>query len=197
VSGAVLDDVFHAFSHSRAIGEAGVKLVGESVRFYVDQALVKAPMTFENASGVTAWHVDSSGRESSPFANPNHQILVWLALNDVPPERGMMRFVSPQDITDEVWKIVRENELLESYTILEERGILSPPLHLQPGDATVHSGATLHSAPENTTDEMRWAYNVSMFPARSTWTGAVSWPNDGTEMEIGKTFPDFRFPVLA
>jgi ectoine hydroxylase-related dioxygenase (phytanoyl-CoA dioxygenase family) len=196
-TGAVLDDAFHGFSHSPEMGQAGAKLWGESVRFWADQALVKTPASFADGSSETAWHVDISGVARSPFADPNAQFLIWLALNDVPRERGAMRFVSPQDITDEVWETVRSKPLLETYEIFEQQGILSPPLDLKAGDATVHNGATLHSAPLNTTDEIRWIYNAIMFPARSTWTGEVFWPNEGTEMQVGETFPDFRFPVLA
>ena len=85
----------------------------------------------------------------------------------------------------------------EYYSNLLGKYPLSDPITLGPGDATVHNGATLHSAPKNTTDEIRWIYNAVMFPARATWTGEVFWPNEGTEMQVGETFPDFRFPVLA
>jgi ectoine hydroxylase-related dioxygenase (phytanoyl-CoA dioxygenase family) len=205
-TGEVLDEAFHAFSHSHAMGEAAAKLCGEPVRFLIDQALVKAPVSFDNASGETAWHVDISGRDDTPFENPNKQVLLWLALNDVPAERGAMRFVAPRNITEEVWRVVRENTLLDSYATLEQQGLISPPLNFKAGDATVHSGATLHSAPANMTDEARWVFNQSMFPARATWTGAgsglaipdvVQDPKTGTRLEAGKGFPDFRFALLA
>jgi ectoine hydroxylase-related dioxygenase (phytanoyl-CoA dioxygenase family) len=205
-TGEVLDETFNAFSHSAAMGRVASKLCGEPVRYLIDQALVKTPVSFENGSGETAWHVDLSGRGETPFQNPNTQVLVWLALNEVPAARGSMRFVGPTNIDDEVWQIVKENSLQESYKLLEERGVLSPPLDFQPGDATVHSGATLHSAPLNTTDEARWVYNLSMFPAQSEWTGHVSGlgvpervedPTGLEKLEVGKVFPDFRFPVLV
>jgi len=205
-TGEVLDDTFNAFSHSAAIGRVAAKLCGEPVRYLIDQALVKAPAAAENGSGETAWHVDLSGRGETPFQNPNTQVLVWLALNEVPAARGSMRFVGPNDQNDEVWEIVKGKSLQETYKIFEERGILSPPLDFQPGDATVHSGATLHSAPLNTTDEARWVYNLSMFPARTEWTGQTSGlgvpevvedPKGLEKLEAGKVFPDFRFPVLV
>lgn len=197
VSGSVLDEHFYAFSHSTTMGQLGEKLIGEPVRFWADQAMVKTPVSFEGGSGETAWHVDIAGAAGTPFAEPNFQFLVWLALNEIPPERGSMRFVSSQDIDETVWQIARENTVADAIPLLEARGVLSPPVHLRPGDATVHSGATLHGALANSTDEPRWVYNTVMFPARCTWTGEVFWPNEGTEMKVGETFPDFRFPVLA
>jgi hypothetical protein len=197
VSGDVLDEDFNAFSHSEAMGRAGAKLCGEPVRFWVDQAMVKTPVAGDAGSGETTWHVDISGFDTTPFGPPSQQVLVWIALNDIPADRGAMRFVAPKDIDDEVNRIIKELPILESYAALEELGVISEPLDLKAGDATVHSGGTLHSAPPNTTSEPRWVYNSIMVPARSTYTGNVFWPNEGIEMAKGELFPDHRFPVLA
>jgi ectoine hydroxylase-related dioxygenase (phytanoyl-CoA dioxygenase family) len=195
-TGEPVDQFFYKFSHSPEMGQVGAKLCGEPVRFLVDQVLVKPPSSDVPGAGETAWHVDFSGQPNSPFTDPNFEFLIFLALNDIPPERSTMRFIGPQDISAEVWKIASQSPLTESYAKLDQLNILSPPIHLRPGDATVHSGTTMQSTPKNTTDEPRWIYNTVQFPARCKWTGEHFWPVEGAELVVGGTFPDHRFPVL-
>jgi len=49
---------------------------------------------------------------------------------------------------------------------------ISPPLHLRPGDATIHDLSLVHSAPENATDDVRWVYAIAVFPADALYTVA-------------------------
>ena len=69
---------------------------------------------------------------------------------------------------------------------------------MRPGDATIHGSRTLHSALPNSTQDARWVYTCSLFPADATYTGNPWWPIVGVKgVEVGKLFPDHRFPVLA
>jgi hypothetical protein len=195
-SGAVRDELFHSISHSHQLGAIGSSLLGESVRFWVDQSLVKMPHGVAGSSE-TSWHADTGARDDTPF-RPARQVNVWIALSEVTPEHGAMRFIPPRYVTDEIHAICSDTPVEETYGQLEELGVLSPPLHLMPGDATVHGASTFHSAPPNRTATPRWAYFVSMFPADAVYTGHPVWPMVGVpDVLEGERFPDARFPVLA
>jgi Phytanoyl-CoA dioxygenase (PhyH) len=195
-SGESVDDLFYNFSHSPEMGAAGAALLGGPVRYWIDQSLVKMPAGV-NGSGETMWHSDIGGVDSSPFSL-GKQVQVWMALVDVTPELGSLRFVAPKDTTDEVRALIKELGVEGSYPELERRGILSPALTMKAGDATIHGSATIHSAPPNKTDRIRWAYITSMFPAQTTFTGKHFWPSEGVDGVVeGQEFPDHRYPVLA
>jgi hypothetical protein len=195
-TGVVRDNLFHSFSHSPSLGRVGKALLGSEARFWVDQALVKQPQG-RDGSGATDWHIDIGDRDDSPFV-PGHQVNIWIALAEVTPEHGAMRFVAPKDLTDDVKQLVAGRPVEETFADLEQRGILSPPLHLRPGDATVHGGGTFHAAPANLTDTPRWAYFVSLFPKGARYSGNPFWPMVGVEnVQVGEEFPDHRFPVLV
>jgi hypothetical protein len=200
-TGEKREDVFYEFSHSAGIGRLGAKLAGKPVRYWVDQALVKRPSGWTGGgAGATPWHADVGAWDTSPFDPAHGQMQLWIALKPVPPARGSMRFVSPKNVDEEFLRIVEESEKdpARTYDALERKGILSPPLDIETGDATIHASATWHSAPVNTTDEPRWVYIVSMFPADARYSGKPFWPMEGVAgVEQGQAFPDHRFPVLA
>lgn len=119
---------------------------------------------------------------------------LWLALDEVTPEMGAMRFLSGVHRegplgnvrSPELRELLAEGELgrakfaeLDESTRrrLSERGVLdyypkltdlyewSPPFHYEPGDATVHHGWMVHGGPDNTTDRPRWAYILEYMPS--------------------------------
>jgi hypothetical protein len=213
-TGEIEDQIFFAFSHSPEMGDLGERLLGGPVRYWIDESFVKMPAGTDG-SAHTAWHVDAGGQDAhslfkttgSPFDPPNSQIMVWIALNEVPAERGSMRFVARKDQDPEVKAIVDGMEILDSYRALERRGVISPPLNLRPGDATAHRGA-LHSSPPNATDVPRWGYIVSLFRADARYATHDDWELDGVRhsrwefdgvegLEVGQTFPSARFRELA
>jgi hypothetical protein len=207
-TGKVADEVFYNLCHSSGVGAAAEALMGTPMRYWVDEALVKMPVGV-NGSGETRWHTDVGSLDNSPF-NPARQLQVWIALTEITPELGALRFVSPQDATEEVVKILKnkgasenwraeESHYVEdSYKELDALGVLSPAETMKAGDATVHSGATWHSAPPNRTDRIRWVYVLSLFPADTRFSGMHVWPSENVEgVREGETFPDSRYPVLA
>jgi hypothetical protein len=199
-SGDCVDELFYGFSHSPELGRVGAKLGGGPVRYWVDGALVKMPVASDTGSDPTHWHSDVGAVDRSPFDPPHGQMQLWVALAEVTPERGMMRFVAPKDLDDEVRELTAEHaaDPVASYAQLEAKGVLSPPLTMRPGDATVHASATMHSAPTNTSDAPRWAYMCSLFPASAVFSGNQHWALQGVEsVETGRAFPERRFPVLT
>ena len=111
---------------------------------------------------VTAAHQDYPATEFDRCGFVNF----WIALDEVPPERGSMRFYSGSHRAGPLGlRHVMEGgnepiDLLETYPKLPQKYPLSPPLHLKPGDATAHGMLTVHSAPANTTDATRSAYRA-------------------------------------
>jgi hypothetical protein len=195
-TGETADELFYSFSHSPELGAVGAALLGGPVRYWIDQSLVKMPAG-SDGSGETMWHSDIGGVATSPF-DPPVQVQLWIALTDITPELGSLRFIPPKDTDDDVRALIKERGVEGSYAELEARGILSPQLRMKAGDATVHGSSTLHSAPPNKTNRVRWAYIVSVFPAQTKFTGNPFWPCEGVEgVTKGEPFPDHRYPVLA
>jgi hypothetical protein len=191
-TGEVVEPLFHEFSQSPEMGHLGQALLRHPVRYWVDEALVKV-----KGSNPTRWHQDSGSTDTSVFAPEHSQIMVWIALDHVPPERGSMRFVPPANQTEEFHRVIAANGVAESYPELESLGVITPPFDLRPGDATVHGSRVFHSAPPNVTDGPRWAYLVSLFRSDATWTGHAHWPMAGVEgLTVGDTFEHPRFPEL-
>ena len=54
----------------------------------------------------------------------------------------------------------------------------------------------IHSAPENTTPEPRWAYIIAFIPADTLYTGAAHHNFDGLELEINEPIRHPRFPIV-
>jgi ectoine hydroxylase-related dioxygenase (phytanoyl-CoA dioxygenase family) len=130
-------------------------------------------------------------------------IAFWIALKPTPATSGTMRFVAPRDFDQPLHDLVHatyaeEKSIEDSYQELQERGILSPPLDLKPGDATIHRGA-LHSAPPNNGDGIRWAFAVSYVQADVRYTGIIDeLVMAGVEgLEAGEPLPDHRFHIIA
>lgn len=92
-------------------------------------------------------------------------LTLWLALDEVTPEMGAMRFISGSHREGPLGLAYTGKSLLEDYPKLLDLYELSPPLHYQPGDATVHNSWTVHGSPPNTTDRPRWSYLVGYVAA--------------------------------
>lgn len=136
----------------------------------------------------TPYHQDSVEHGSDRAG----ELQFWLALDEVTPEMGAMRFLSGVHRAGPLGAVLRdEQDLLEQYPKLPDLYEMSPPFHYQPGDATVHHGYMVHGAPPNTTDRARWSYIFSYTPADTRWPHGVAknWgsekvPLDGTRNPI-------------
>ena len=84
-------------------------------------------------------------------------VTIWIALDDLTPEQGPMRFldrshkVGALDDHRSGFPLERHPDLLEKYE-------LTPPLRYAAGDATAHDGFMLHGSPDNMTERSRWGY---------------------------------------
>lgn len=149
-----------------------------AVRLYHDQALYKEP-----GGGPTPWHQDQF---YWPMAT-DRSITMWMPLVDVPIERGALTFASgshtnmgvrPMAISDESERVIAEVVEKEKFPIAVEA--------MKAGDATFHSGWTLHRAPGNQTDTLREVMTVIYYPADTR----VSQPRDSyQQLDLDTFFP--------
>lgn len=121
----------------------------EHVRLWHDQALFKEP-----GGRLTDAHQDCS---YWPINEPQFTTTMWLALTDVPVEKGCLYFY-PQTNKNELKEYVDIFKNPHQPEKLKELDKIFVPL--KAGDATFHSGLTFHGAGNNQTNEMRTAMTI-------------------------------------
>ncbi len=137
------------FVLAKRFGNVAAQLMGvDRVRIYHDQALFK-----EAGGGHTPWHQDQ-------FYWPldtNNTITMWMPLIDLTEEMGIMEFISRSHEQG----YLLSTEISDASEAFFERYIkdhgfsIARRSQMHAGDATFHSGWTLHHAPPNQTDTMR------------------------------------------
>jgi ectoine hydroxylase-related dioxygenase (phytanoyl-CoA dioxygenase family) len=143
------NQVLRNFVLAKRFGNVAAKLMGvDKVRIYHDQALFK-----EAGGGHTPWHQDQ-------FYWPldtDKTITLWMPLIDLSKEMGIMRFASgshkkgyimSREISDESENFFTEYIKAYDFSVQGNDSVKA-------GDATFHSGWTLHHAPPNHTATMR------------------------------------------
>lgn len=136
------------FVFARRFARIAAELMGvKGVRLYHDQALVKEP-----GGKPTPWHQD---QYYWPL-DTNHTVTMWMPLVDVEPKMGTMTFV-PGSHNDTSFNRMEISEKSQQYfeEIVRQRGVMVPSFSLDAGDATFHSGWTLHSAHRNVSERRR------------------------------------------
>jgi hypothetical protein len=180
----------------KEIGRNAQRLIGREVpvNYHADIIAVKMPQGHV-ASQPTGWHQDWV---NFPFDRVGF-LSFWIALEDMPPERGVMRFLDGSHHAGPLGRmgIDAETDLTTHYDGLLERYPISPEFGLKAGDATVHDAMVVHGAPENSTDKPRFAAILSYHPADTCFTGAPHYiftPELG--LEPGKPIKHDLFRVV-
>ncbi|HEX4216223.1 MAG TPA: phytanoyl-CoA dioxygenase family protein [Candidatus Dormibacteraeota bacterium] len=163
----------------RLVNRERLSGTGIALRYRNDHFVARPPETRG-----TAYHQDSTEHGSDRAG----ELQFWLALAEVTPEMGAMRFVTGSHQEGPLGAVMNGSpDLLEQYPGLTDVYELSPPFHYRPGDATAHHGYTVHGAPPNTTDRQRLSYIFSYTPADTRWwNGRVeNWGSKRLPLEDG------------
>ena len=184
------NDDLRALTFDQNVAEIAVRLAGVPLRLWHDQELIKAP----HNGAATEFHQDEP---YWPHAHSRHALSAWIALVDVPVERGAMSFIPgsqhshrglrPHNLADV------EDFFLEAPHLRWHPRVTIP---LRAGDCTFHNSYTAHTANSNSTDEPRVAHVTIYVDADLTYTGAPHVCTDGLSLVVGDTLPDDEFPRL-
>lgn len=163
------------------------RLAGIPLRLWHDHLLIKQPRN----NAATEFHQD---RPYWPFARSRHTLSAWIALCDVPVEKGCMTFIPgsfrrtdlrPQNLAD-------EDDLFSIWPELmyEERVTLP----LRAGDCTFHNGYCAHMATPNFTDDPRVAHIIIYMDAETTYRKQPHVVTDPLGLEDGAPLDGEMFP---
>lgn len=165
---------------ARRFARIAAQLMGvKGIRLYHDQALYK-----EGGGGHTPWHQD---QHYWPLATDN-TITMWMPLVDITANMGVMSFASGSHRYGYFGNLPISDESEEQFTrFIEERGFpLTPGVDMAAGDATFHSGWTLHNAPPNETDRMREVMTVIYY---EDGTRLMEPDHENRELDLKTWFP--------
>lgn len=166
------------------------RLAGVPLRMWHDQTLIKLP----HNKKPTEYHQD---QPLWPHDNQRASISAWVALVDVPVERGCMTFIpgshrrrdlAPENLSD-------PNAFFEAAPDLVWAKRVTVPLRA--GDATFHDSRTLHMANDNDTDEPRVAHIILMMDAQTTYRPQGHPVTDPLNLAAGDPLDGELFPLVG
>lgn len=174
---------------SSRLGDLAVQLSGIPMRIWHDQLLVKQP----HNGAKTEFHQDAP---YWPHEGSRHWLSAWVALVDVPVERGCMTFLPGQHHRGDI----RAANLTDARDFFDAAPDLawSPrvTLPLRAGDVTFHHGLTPHTANANDTDLARYAHVVAYMDAEARFSGRRHTVTVDEGLRPGAPFPDGPFPLM-
>jgi ectoine hydroxylase-related dioxygenase (phytanoyl-CoA dioxygenase family) len=190
----LIDPAVRAVCFSARLAEAARVLLGaDAVRFFHAKAMEKPA---EATGGLpTKLHQDYP---TMPI-DRSGQVVFWIALDDLAPEAGTLRFVPGSHRLGPLGRdpFVREDHDAIARRAGLERWVLSDAPALAAGDATAHLDLTVHCAGPNRTGRSRWGLSVGYIDADCLYTGMPCRVTDGLGLEVNRPFEHERFPVVA
>lgn len=164
------------FVFARRFAKIAAELLGvPGVRLYHDQALYKEPF-----GGKTPWHQD---QHYWPLDTDN-TVTMWMPLVDITADMGVMDFASGSHTLGYLGDMPISDESEAAWSrLISERGF-SVVNHgdMRAGDATFHTGWTLHAALANATARMRDVMTIIYF-ADGTKIGAIDNQNRQNDLD--------------
>lgn len=181
------DEGMKALTFHRNLAAIAERLAGVPLRVWHDQILIKKP----HNNAATEFHQDGP---YWPHHNRKNSLSAWIALVDVPVERGCMTFIpGTQSLTD-----LRPQNLGDSADLFS----VAPELQwqqrvtvpLRAGDCTFHHSYTAHMATPNLTDVPRVAHVVIYMDADTTFNGAAHVITDPLGLQKDESLNGDTFP---
>ena len=139
---------------SKRLAKVAADLLGvENVRIYHDQALFKEP-----GGGPTPWHQDQYYWP----VDTDKTITMWMPLVDIDVDMGMLTFASGSQKKGSVfnYEISDESESEFDRYVHENNFEISRAKTMKAGDASWHTGYTIHNAPANKSGNMREVFTI-------------------------------------
>jgi phytanoyl-CoA hydroxylase len=144
------------------VGRIAEKLTGVPLRLWHDHILTKPP----HNEAPTEFHQD---QPYWPHENSPNPISAWIALVDVPVEKGCMTFI-PGSFRHTDLPSQNLNDANSLFSIRPDlRWESRMTLPLQAGDCTFHHGRCAHMATPNLTEDSRYAYVVIYVDQTTTY----------------------------
>ncbi len=165
------------------------RLAGIPLRIWHDHILIKKP----HNNAATEFHQDGP---YWPHDNHKHSLSAWVALVDVPVERGCMTFIpGTQHLTD-----LRPQNLADS----DDLFVVAPHLMWEPrvtiplkaGDCTFHHSYAAHMATPNFTDVARVAHVIIYMDGDTRFNGAAHVITDPLHLTPGDSLDQDIFPLV-
>ena len=183
------DPVLRELTMHKGLAARATELAGMPLRLWHDQLLIKKPHNLTP----TEFHQDAP---YWPHAGSRHQISAWVALVDVPVERGCMTFIPGSQRRRDLHAIdlTDRTDLFNAAPDLVYEPRVTVPLRA--GDCTFHNGFLAHTANANDTDEYRYAMVNIYVDAGATYNGAPHVCTDTLGLQVGQRLPDDQFPPL-
>ncbi|MET8875636.1 phytanoyl-CoA dioxygenase family protein [Nocardia sp. NPDC004604] len=178
------------------IGSVAEELAGMPLRIWDGQVLVKRP----GESGPTMWHDDLTFAPLSAPLDSRLTFNAWIALVDVPTERGCLTFMpgSHRRSAPDRVELAEALEAPDSYLFTHWPQLVQSPrvtVPLRAGDVTFHHNRTGHASGGNSSDHVRVSLFVTFTDAEATYrplSGGVT-----LDLEPGLPLPDDRYPRVS
>lgn len=166
------------------------RLAGTPLRLWHDQILIKKP----HNNAATEFHQD---QPYWPHAHSPNPISAWIALCDVPVEKGCMTFLPGSHRRTDL-PMQNLGDARSLFNVCPDL-IWNPRITvpLRAGDCTFHHGRCAHMATPNDTDDPRVAHIVIFMDAGTTYNGAGHVVTDPLQLEAGALLDNDLFPIAS
>ncbi len=182
------DEVMATLTRHPNIAAAAEQLAGVALRLWHDQILIKPALN----SKPTEFHQD---QPYWPHSQSAHPISAWIALVDVPVERGCMTFIAGAQGRTQLppSNLAAQSGLFDlAPDLMWEQRITVP---LKAGDCTFHHGRCPHMATPNFTQEARVAHVVIFVDATTVYNGSSHVVTDPLGLMAGTQLQGEMFPL--
>ena len=179
------DDVM-AVARSRQLGQNIARLYGRDcpIRLLLNNFQVKLPRETGVGEG-TLFHQDTPGFRYLEGAI----ISIWTALDEVAEDMGGLQFRTGSHTAGDLGTMQGWEKRLDQFP-------LSPPMILQPGDASAHVEYTFHGTGPNTSHRPRWSWTAIIGAGDARYTGAQSPYGDNLGVKPGDVLDHPSAPII-